>query len=706
MSDQVTFGTRLRQLRAAERLSLRDLSTKVNCSPSWLSRLETNEAQPKRDFAEHCDRILNAGGTLANLVPTTSDADRRGRRPGASALPEDTTWFTGRVEELDALYRFLVSPPAGRPPRHVCVVHGMPGVGKTALAVHAARRARSHFAACLFADLRGFTPGSEPAVPGEALDRLLRQAGVPEDEIPTAIDDRSALLRHQLGRRPTLVVLDNAYNAAQVSTMLTTVGESRFIVTSRNRLPALDEAWHLQLTPLSDASAQRLFRSVAGIPTVGEAGAADRIVRWCGGLPLALRVAAARCRTGEVTADELATSLDDRRARLAELDDGERSAVAAFAISYARLPPPARQVFAAVGLHPGEDVDRFAAAALAGLSVRVTEHALQRLTRANLLTRSQAGRHRPHDLIREFARAQAEVTLSHQARHDARVRLVNYYLCAAAIADRVITPHRHPIRLAITAPPAELPDLNRYDRAVSWLETEQHNLVAACRAAADGGLDIGCWQLAYTLRGYFFLAKRWDAWTSTHQWALAAARRGRDRWAEAAISNNLGLALLERGDVSGAAVHYRDAMRLFHQLGDVHGVSTALGNYSWVHHRRGNPLAALRAGRRAYARYRQDGSRRNSAITLRGMASCEIDLGLYQEAINHLNAALRIFAQLDLQLDRAMALNLLGEAHRRTGNAVLALAYSRRALEAGRGCGSRYEETLARQRIGALTRRA
>jgi transcriptional regulator with XRE-family HTH domain/tetratricopeptide (TPR) repeat protein len=707
VSDPTTFGTKLRELRKRAHLSLADLSELVHYSRSLLSRVENGHARPQRTLAELCDQALQADGELLSLLPANARPRRRGRGQGYCALPDDTALFAGREDELRLLREFLAGTSgavAGRLETHtVCAIHGMPGVGKTALAVRAAHQMRAQFDACVFVDLRGYESGKEPMPPGDALDRLLRQLGVPEEAIAPEAEARAALLREQLRQRRVLVVLDNAYNAAQARAMLANAGGCRIIVTSRSRLAVLDEAWHLHLSSLPESDAQALFVAVAGgSPTRRDEAAVARIVQYCGGLPLALRVAAGRCRSGEAAPADLAATLTDRHARLAALDDGERSATAAFATSLERLPPRARETFVALGLHPGEDVDRLATAALTGTSSRDAAQSLTDLSRCHLLTSRGRGRFGMHDLVRDYASARGQDDLPGPEGHAALVRLIDFCLAASDAADRTITPYRYRVPLEISSPSLELPEVGTYEQAKSWLDVEQHNLMAVCRAAHDAGAHTACWQLAYTLRGYFFLAKRWDAWTRTHQWALAAARRAGDRWAEATTSNNLGLALIEQGDVAGAATLYRGAMRLFHELGDTHGVSTALGNYAWVHHHRGNHLAALRASRRAYAHYEQNGAHRNAAITLRGIATCEIILGHPDRAITQLASTLRMFTTLDLRLDAAMALNQLSEAYLRTGDAPRAVDFGHRAIKASRRCGSRFEEAHAHERLATI----
>src|ERR1700733_2805155 len=176
--------------------------------------------------------------------------------PAMTGLPPATPAFTGRDTELDILLDTLAPPqPADGPTSStpttalVTAVGGMGGIGKTELAIQAARAAlaRGWFpGGVLFADLRGYDP--DPALrgdPGQALEGFLRAAGVPGDQVPSAVEDRSRLLRSvraayaSRGRR-VLVVADNVSAAGQARPLLPSDGGCAAIVTSRHALADLD----------------------------------------------------------------------------------------------------------------------------------------------------------------------------------------------------------------------------------------------------------------------------------------------------------------------------------------------------------------------------------------------------------------------------------------------------------------------------------
>jgi tetratricopeptide (TPR) repeat protein len=651
------------------------------------------------------------------LASTYRDALRGGARPPqvsptptrpdsiSFGMPSVGTIFTGRDAELDRVVEAMRRTT--RPGAAVCVISGMAGVGKTTLAVHAARSlAAAYPDGCLFVDLYGYTAAVQPEEPGEVLDRLLRRLGVAGAQIPHNVDDRAAVFRQRLDGRQLLLLLDNARDAAQVKPLLPQVSGCGALITSRTRLAALDEADLLSLDVLANGDGAALFQSVAGPRTATEPGSAcavDRIVARCGGLPLAVRIAAARYRSEPMdTLADLCSRLDDEHVRLAELDDGDRSVAASLAVSYANLPPDQQRAFALLGVHPGTGLDAYAAAALVGMSVGQARRLLDGLVDRHLLNRPAPGRYQLHDLVAAFARGILSDALTERDRAQALRRLLDYYLQVAEQADIAITPHRHRVPLAIEYRPTATPSMINTEAAMRWLTTEEATLVGISDDAANYGFDIACWQLSYTLRGYFFLTKRWQPWLRTHKAALAAARRLGDPHAEAMTLNNLGLAAIEQGQPEVAATHYQAALTLFQQLDDAHGECTARANLAWIDFNDGRYDEFLNRLRLCHAFYEQSRSRRNAAITLRGIALGEVEIGEFTAAVEHLQQVRGVFEELGLDLDLAMAVNALGEAHARSGDNATAGRCHREALELSRRCGSTFEQARAHHRLGDL----
>jgi DNA-binding SARP family transcriptional activator/tetratricopeptide (TPR) repeat protein len=639
----------------------------------------------------------------AGIPAAVSRPDASLSRP-ISGLPGADRHFTGRDRELDVLVRSVTDQDG--PP--VCVVSGMAGVGKTAFVVHAARQVAGQFPdGTLFIDLHGNTAGHEPLTPADALDRLLRRIGIDGERIPPSVDERAALYRRLLAGRQMLILLDDARDAAQVRPLLPGEPGCAVVITSRLRLTALDEGREVPLDVLGQADAEALFRSIVGTERLLAEPDADatlaRIVRRCWRLPLAIRIAAARHRARPLHAlADLEARMSDAHAALTELEDDDRSVAASFNMSLTDLPAELRRSFALLAVHPGPDLDASAAAALMGLPRTEAVRHLDGLVARHLLTEHARGRYRFHDLIAVFARDYALAPMPAAERTAALRRIIDYSLRAAEVADSLITPHRFRVPLDVADRTAALPPLPDYDTALTWLTAEQANLADACVAAGESGLDKSCWQLAYTLRGYYFLTKHWQSWLRTHQAALAAARRCGDVRAEAMTVNNLGLAHLELGHHAAATACYEDARRLFAAVGDLHGEQTARANLAWIRFAEHEYTDFLREIRPVLDFYRQAGAERNAAITQRGIGLAEAELGQTEAAVADLRQALDDFTRLGLHLDAIMTVNGLGETYQRAGDHANAADAFESSLIASQRYGSEFEYARARHRLGQL----
>ncbi|MCO8277711.1 NB-ARC domain-containing protein [Actinoplanes sp. TRM 88003] len=355
------------------------------------------------------------------------DAVADPEEPAAAAtrpaqLPLRVAAFSSREDLMTAM-------AAGRG-SSVIVLSGMGGSGKTALAVDWAHRIAVDYPdGQLYLDLRGFDPDGRQLSPREALAALLLSMGAP----PSASDDPEALARQfrsLLADRRMLVLLDNARDSAQVRPLLPAAPGCLVVVTSRNRMPSLVAragAWPVHVDRLSHHASKDLLKLRLGADRLAaEPVAADRLVRLCAGLPLALSIAAARIAVSpELSLGDVATELDSAGRRLDGLATGEQNddVRSALSWSYAILTPPAARLFRLLAVHPAAQMSTGAASSIAGAEVRAQ---MTELVTANMITQLGEGRHTVHDLLHAYA---AELLEEDQAdRHAAERRLVGHYL--------------------------------------------------------------------------------------------------------------------------------------------------------------------------------------------------------------------------------------------------------------------------------------
>ncbi|WP_405149968.1 NB-ARC domain-containing protein [Sphaerisporangium sp. NBC_01403] len=468
-------------------------------------------------------QILTGHPDLA--PPVVGAGARPGPPPVPRQLPRDIPSFTGRAAELARL-RALVHQ-ADRPGAPVIgAIDGMAGVGKTTLAVHAAHRLAGGFAdGQVFVDLHGFTQGVSPVYPADALEQLLRSLGVPGEQIPHDLDARAALYRSRLAGKRVLILLDNAAEEAQVRPLLPGAPGCLTLVTSRRRLTGLEDVRPLSLDVLPRGDALALFTSSAGERRVAgqPPELLTEIVELCGRLPLAIRIAAARLRGRPGwTPAHLADRLRDHQHRLGELEVGRLSVTATMDLSYHHLSPGRQGMYRLLGLHPGPDIERHAAAALAGTTPQHASRLLDDLVDAHLLHEPVPGRYCFHDLLRAHATATLADEDTDADRRTALTRLFDHYIHTASAAMGLAHPHEpgHPPPVRTPAGPAQA--LHDQARAVEWLDAELTNLLATVVHAARHGWPAHALHLSATLDRHLRTRAHYTYARTLHSNALQA----------------------------------------------------------------------------------------------------------------------------------------------------------------------------------------
>ncbi|MFJ8629996.1 tetratricopeptide repeat protein [Streptomyces sp. NPDC093568] len=621
-------------------------------------------------------------------------------------LPVSAGLFVGRTAELEALGCLLRPPEAGQP--RIVLITGAAATGKTALAAYWGHRAASAFPdGQLYVDLRGFGP-EEPLSPLTVLSGFLRALGRSHAAESGPLQERAATFRTALSGRRVLVILDNASTTEQVRPLIPGSDSCAVVVTSRRRLSGLGV--HHAVRPvalgvLGGAESRALLNAAIGERAAAEEESVGRLASHCAGLPLALRIAAQKVAArparsiaslvGEL--NDIGTGLD-----LFDADDDTGSTLrSVFSWSYRGLPRTVRDAFATLALHPGDTFDLPSAAALLGTPGDETVRVLRRLSDSHLVDETADNRFAMHDLLRSYGRELHSAGGTPAPERHPLTCLYDYYLSMADRAGRIIMPYRHRFVLetagcSITVEPSMA---GRAD-ALCWLDAEWRTLVALCRLD-EPVFDVRRWQLAYTLRDYFYLTKHLDGWSESHYLALAGCERLGDRRAEAITRNNLGRALLEAGRMDEAARQYQLAHDRFAELDDEFGLSDSLANLASVLRRQGAYAEALDLQQRALDAYRRTKAVRKIGITLRSMAKVEIELGHTADAAGHATEAMTLFSALDLDLDVAQSAYTLGLARERGGDASAVQAYEQ-AVEFGRRAGSRYEEARSLRRLGSL----
>lgn len=245
----------------------------------------------------------------------------------------------------------------------------------------------------------------------DVLARFLRALGVDRTAIPDDAEERAALYRSRLADRRLLILLDNAQCEAQLRPLLPGTPGCAVLVTSRARLASLNGARLIDLDIFEPDQAVELLARVAGPQRVAaEPAAAREIVRVCGFLPLAVRVAGARLGARpHWPLSRLEADLSDEHHRLDRLRLGDLDVWASLAPSYKRLDAMARRTFRLLGLLEIRDFAPWMVAALLDVPQTRAEELVDTLIDMHLLDVSGPDasgrlRYRFHDLLRAYAR--------------------------------------------------------------------------------------------------------------------------------------------------------------------------------------------------------------------------------------------------------------------------------------------------------------
>ncbi|MFH9422861.1 BTAD domain-containing putative transcriptional regulator [Streptomyces sp. NPDC017529] len=618
--------------------------------------------------------------------------------PEPQLLPRRPRGFTGREDELTALDR-----AASDAPDAIVMITGSAGVGKTALAVHWAHRHRTTFPdGRLFADLHGYSP-----LPARETTDVLRDfllvLGVPTERMPGTPDSLAARYRELTTGRRMLVVLDNARDADQIRPLLPGGAHCLTLVTSRHRLAELvasDAARPVPLAELPAAQCAELLAAVLGRAAVdAEPESAARLAGLCGGLPLALRVAAARLATRPhrglaAFADELA----DEHTRLDLLNAGSIGVAAALGLTVQHLPVPARQLFHRLGPHTGATLDAPTAAALAGCLPSQAATALDQLAAAQLVVETAPQSYVLHDLVRLYARS-----LSPGYDPEALLRLLDHWLQTLVAAVAAAEP--------VSEPCCDLPrDLRRAasvrkfgDRtsALAWFSAERDTLRGAVEAAVAAELHDRAWRLVL-LQWPLILWQVRDGWEPLLRQGLAAAVRDENPGAQSRARALLGWVLSEEGKHDQALAELEHAPALAASAGDPAGEATALLNLAAALIQRGDRRRPHGLLLRALALAEELRATETVALAHLHLTRHLLSVGAPEAAAGHAVRGLALTAPPYPAPRRVLLRTLYGEALAASGRAGEAVRQLRDAAEEAREHAYEAGETAARAALAAV----
>ena len=682
------LGQLVRRLRQRSGLTQELLAARAGVSVRAVRNLESNRiTYPRRATVElliaqlaqsdeEAKRLLEAA--FGSIAPHATDLPAQ--------LPAAHAGFVGRDREQAATLAALRDTATGRPV--MVLVHGPPGVGKTAFALQVGHAAAADFPdGTLYADLRG--AGRAPTDPHRVLAGWCQAMGAAAEAVPIEPAERAAYFRSVLAGRRALLVCDDVRDAAQLVPLLPGTGGSAVIATSRWALSVPAVTMDLPLDLLQDADAHAVVREGLVGRAADDDDAVGRIVRVCGGLPLALRIAAGRLTLHPSwTADGYARLLDQSRDRLDPLRLGDISVQASLEDAYRAIGERPdghvlQHVFDRLALHDGPSLSLAAIGHATEVPAEACDRLLDVLCQAHLVRSPAPLRYSMHDLLRAYGRSHLDAA----QRHHTMARLLDHFTACAQspTASKWYAHNRDDVVAAaltgaVLDPPAaaelgrlleacgDLFEVNQDERAwrtvaeavlcAAEAAGDQHALATAHDALAiiarlDLRLDDAERHCRASLRCYrragagSYVSRAWNRLGTIHtlqgryedaarcySQSLALRRRDGDVLGQASVLNNLGLSHCRRGDLAQAHVCFLEAGELYLQLGDVRGQAIASLNVGDVFRVQGHFRLAVAAQRRAVTLAERAGSRSSVRHALSGLADAVRDAGHLSWAIN------------------------------------------------------------------------
>ncbi|MPZ81260.1 MAG: tetratricopeptide repeat protein [Actinophytocola sp.] len=627
-------------------------------------------------------------------------------------LPASIGDFTGRDGQL-AEIRWALSDDAestvARYGTRIVAISGKGGVGKSTLAIRVAHELRELYPdGHLYGDLEA--PNGEDRT-GGVLARFLRALGVDGSAIPEDLEEQADMYRSRLAGKRVLVVLDGAADEDQIRPLLPAESSCAVLVTSRARLSGLPGAHHVQVDVFDVELSLEMLGKIVGRDRVNaEQEAAVELANFCGGLPLAMRIAGARLASRpHWRLDILVTRLRGTAHRLDELRYRGLELRSSIGLTYRALPAMAQRLFRLFALITTQDFPEWTATALLDINPYDAAEVLESLVEAQLLDTvrypGEQLRFRFHDLIRVYATERLFADESEASRQSTVQRLLGGWLAYAEQAHRKEYGGDYTILHGLAPRWHPGGDVVEINDPMAWLEVERRSLVFAVHLAAESGLDETCWDLALTSVTLFEVKGYFDDWRETAELALAATERAGNRRGQAATLYSLGTMRMHQTRLAEAEQCFESALTLFGEDGDEHGRALVLRNAATVDRLRNRVGAMIEKYSEALAGMRAVGDQVGEAHVLQSLAKVWIDEGDVDRARELLESALAVCQRVKYMRGEAQVLNRFAELYIDTNQVEQAHQSLNKVLLIVRNIGDRIGEAYALYRLGVVRQR-
>jgi tetratricopeptide (TPR) repeat protein len=618
----------------------------------------------------------------------------------------------GREQDIEILSRFLGSPPDTLTTFNTLVITGMPGVGKTALAIQAASNAVSQgvfSGGAITIDFNGYAVNASDRVqPQQVISSMLLALGSTQAEYEPSmmfVHLQSTLAKLEASGKRVLLLFDNVSQVDQVQTLVPISSAHRIILTSRNALaPRLPSSEELRLSPLSRDEGVKLIGQTSRYSgkeilfkdhsvQVG----LERLAIICSGLPIAMHIVGEILRNEQaLTPNELAEELESASTRLAGLEFEDATIRAIFEGSYIRLPEIAARCFRYISIYPGQEFSVESVAALLRMGKLETRRAFRVLEGSHLIVRDlDRSTWTMHDLLLLYSAELFEIQDCSNAAESALSSLYDYYFVMAEQASEWLNAN---------STMGEQAAFESWSDARAWMSTETSGIVASEEAASISGDFNNAFRLAITVGLYLDIKGDKTGCLAMAEAALRAARALKDSKKEASALNNVGLALNSMQRFSEAKSIFLEARKKFQEAGDRSGQASVLLGLCDVLRSEGSIGETVGPLKRAARLYMDDEDARGAGFALTNLGIALREGGKFTEAIDVLLSALRIHEETGARRAEGSTLVHLGTALMQSGNHADGLPYLLRGRDCAKDVGDMAGLASACVNIGNLYR--
>jgi tetratricopeptide (TPR) repeat protein len=565
----------------------------------------------------------------------------------------------------------------------VSALDGLPGVGKTTVAVRLAwdREMLQHFrAGVLWAGV-----GPQGSADG-ALNRWAAALGVelgPVSDASARARLVSLALQEKAEGAPVLLVVDDVWTWEQARPFkeIAFPGCAQLMTTRHAELARRFAGTETRVACLPDAEAEDFVAARCQQAREVDPAMFRELVGAVGGLPLGLELIAEELGRHEGQTSWVKKAMERLRAAEARLDleaaanvrpglaEVPRTLRAIVEMSVMALAEEEQVAFAALGAFAAKPADFGRDAVLAVLKAGEQEgdERLRLLVERCILEVTGEGRFTLHQVLGSVAAARLDEEAAPRKRH------AGFYL-ALMQANRE---DWHRIE-------SELEQIRQGWRSISARSDTETEVLAYVYAV----------RLFHERRG---LQQERLTWLERGLEAARSLRQPRD---EATLLTNIGGVYSELGEKARALKHYGQALPIHRAMGERGGEVATLNNIGHLHSELGEKARALEHHKQALDR--AIGAGGMEAITLDHIGAVHSELGEHTRALEYFNEALPIHREVGDRFREAITLNNIGQIHSNLSDQARALEHFNEAVTIHHAVGARREEAITLTNIGLV----